>query len=109
MQHNNLPGLFREDLESLIIFMMLGGIGQLGVGGRMWKDWPIYFPDGLSLDEVVAEEAALTTNPGRGESSPISMFKCDGCGLLQMNLGFCEFCGDRGTSSTHHGLTRMRH
>lgn len=34
MQHNNLPDLFREDLESLIIFMMLGGIGQLGGRGE---------------------------------------------------------------------------
>jgi hypothetical protein len=37
MQHNNLPDLFREDLESLIIFMMLGGAGSGAAGGGCGK------------------------------------------------------------------------
>ena len=79
---------FETTLTPWWLSWCFGGSWPLKIGGRMWRVW--HTPDGPPLDEAVADEPY----------SPTSLFKCDECGLLQPKLGSCDFCGDRGTSST---------
>ena len=79
---------FETTLDPLMTLMMFGGSWPLKIRGRMWRVW--HTLDGPPLDEAVADEPY----------SPTSLFKCDECGLLQPKLCSCDFCGDRGTSST---------
>lgn len=80
---------FETTLDPLMTLMMFWG--ELAVEDRGEDVESLaYSPDGPPLDEAVADEPY----------SPTSLFKCDECGLLQPKLGSCDFCGDRGTSST---------